>query len=491
MWLLKLNWKSFSLQSFNTQNSRYSPFALFSTIPVGSSPVLQDLCNVISNGIGSLDDLEAGLDQLDASFTSSCVSQIIDTCKSDAPTRRLLRFFLWSSKKLKCKLEDDDFNYAIQVFAEKKDLKAIDILVSDISNEGREMKAQTFSIVAETLVSLGREDDALGLFKNLDKLKCSYDSSTVTAIVNALCSKGHARHAEGVVRHHKDKILGVTAYIYRSLLYGWSKQKNVKESRRILREMKSLGIMPDLFCYNTFLRCLCERNLKSNPSGLVPEALNVMMEMRSNRITPTSISYNILLSTLGRTRRVKESCQILELMKRSGYSPDWVSYYLVARVLYLTGRFGKGNKMVDEMIEKGLVPDQKFYYDLIGVLCGVERVNYALELFERMKRSSLGGYGPVYDVLIPKLCVSGDFEKGRKLWDEATRVGVPLHCTSEVLDPSIIKVFKPTRKNVEVCTISRTPVQEVKTVANGNKKKNKKNKKKKRSAAPSYLETHI
>ena len=483
MWLLKLNWKSFSLQGINAQNPRCIPLALFSTIPPGPSPVLQELCNVVSNGLGSLDDLEASLDRFDASFTSSLVSQIIDSCKNEAPTRRILRFFLWSSKKLKCKLEDDDFNYAIQVFAEKKDLKAIDILVSDLSNEGREMKTQTFGIVAETLVNLGREDDALGLFKNLDKFKCSYDSITVTAIVNALCSKGHARRAEGVVRHHKDKILGVKPCIYRSILYGWSEQKNVKESRRILREMKSVGIMPDLFCYNTFLRCLCEKNLKSNPSGLVPEALNVMMEMRSNRITPTSISYNILLSCLGGTRRVKESCQILKLMKRSGCSPDWVSYYLVARVLYLTGRFGKGNKIVDEMIGEGLVPDRKFYYDLIGILCGVERVNYAHEMFERMKRSSLGGYGPAYDVLIPKLCRSGDFEKGRELWDEANRMGVQLQCSSEVLDPSITKVFKPTRKDDEVCTMSRTLVQEVKAVANGNK--NKKNKNKRKSAAPS------
>lgn len=485
MWLVKSKWKSLALQSVNAQIPRRLPLALFSTMPLGSSPVLQELCNVVSYGIGSLGDLEASLDQFDASLTSSLVCKIIRNCKTEAPSRRLLRFFLWSSKKLKCNLEDDDFNYAIQVFAEKKDLKAVDILISDLCKNGREMKAQTFGIVAETLVSLEREEDAVGLFKNLDKFKCCYDSCTVTAIVNALCSRGHAKRAEGVIRHHNDKILEVKPCIYRNLLYGWSEQKNVKEARRILKEMKSVGIMPDLFCYNTFLRCLCERNLNSNPSGLVPEALNVMMEMRSYRITPTSISYNILLSCLGRTRRVKEACRILDLMKRSACSPDWVSYYLVARVLYLTGRFGKGNKMVDEMIEKGLGPDRKFYYDLIGVLCGVERLNYALEMFERMKRSLLGGHGPVYDVLIPKLCRSGDFEKARELWDEATREGVLLHCSSDVLDPSITKVFKPCRKDEIVCTTPSPVVREAKVVGNRKKKNNKKNKNKWKSAAPS------
>ncbi|XVF11879.1 hypothetical protein REPUB_Repub08aG0065500 [Reevesia pubescens] len=235
------------------------------------------------------------------------------------------------------------------------------------------MESQTFSVVAEMLVKLGREDEALGIFKNLEKFKCPLDSFSLTAIVNALCAKGHVRKAEGVVYHHKDKIAGVEPCIYRSLLYGWSVQENVKEARRVIKEMKSAGVELDLYCYNTFLRCLCGKNVKRNPSGLVPEALNVMMEMR---------------------------------------------------VLYLTGRFGKGNMIVDEMIEQGLTPDHKFYYDLIGILCGVERVNFALELFERMKRSSLGGYGPVYDVLIPKLCSGGDFEKSRELWDEAVATGV-------------------------------------------------------------------
>ncbi|XP_054806503.1 pentatricopeptide repeat-containing protein At5g61370, mitochondrial isoform X2 [Prosopis cineraria] len=397
------------------------------------------------SNFGGLDDLELSLNKFKDSLTSSLVAQTIEDCKHEAQSRRLLRFFLWSSKNLNCNLEDKDYNYALRVFAEKKDHVAMGILIGDLKKEGRVMDAHTFGLVAETLVKLGKEDEALGIFKNLDKHKCPQDEFTVTAIINALCSKGHAKKAEGVVLHHKDEIAGVMPCIYRSLLHGWSVQRNVKEARKVIQQMKLDGAIPDLFCYNTFLRCLCERNLRHNPSGLVPEALNVMMEMRSYKIALTSISYNILLSCLGRARRVKESCRILETMKTSGCAPDWVSYYLVAKVLFLSRRFGKGRAIVDQMISEGLVPNCKFYYSLIGILCGVERVNYALELFETMKRSSLGGYGPVYDALIPKLCRGGRFEKGRELWDEAVRTGMSLQCSEDVLDPSVTQVFKPTR----------------------------------------------
>ncbi|KAL6976532.1 hypothetical protein U1Q18_025323 [Sarracenia purpurea var. burkii] len=444
-----------------------------------------ELCSVVSSGIGGLDELEVSLCKFDIPLTSSLVTQVLDSCKNEAPTRRLLRFFLWSRKNLDAKLEDEDYNCAIRLFSEKEDFRAIDILISDLGKEGRKMETPTFSLVAEILVKLGREEEALGIFKNLGKFKCPQDRVTVTAIVCALCAQGHAKRAEGVVWHHKDKISGAESCIYRNLLYGWSEQQRVKEARRIITEMKSRGVVLDLFCYNTFLRCLCERNLKSNPSGLVPEALNVMMEMRSYQITPTSISYNILISCLGRARRVKESLRILDIMRSSGCSPDWVSYYLVARVLYLTGRFGKGKQIIDKMIEDKLVPEQKFYYDLIGVLCGVERVNYAFELFEQMKKSSLGGYGPVYDLLIPKLCRGGDFEKGRELWEEATNLGITLQCSSEVLNSSVTMVFKPVRKvKEEVNLLGYTPRSRP-GVAKTSKKENKgkKNKKKKQNAS--------
>lgn len=480
---MKSKWRTFVWGGIKTQRSERLCSSLSCTQqPKPVQTILQELCSVVSSMIGGLDELESSLNKLTFPLTSSLVTQVIDSCKHEAPTRRLLRFFLWSRKSLNCSLEDEDYNHSIRVFSEKNDHTAMDILISDLQKEGRVMDTHTFSVVAETLVKLGRENEALGIFKNLENYRCPQDRVTVTAIVSSLCAKGHARRAEGVIWHHKDKISGGEQCIYRNLLCGWTEQENVKEARRIIKEMKSAGFMPDLFCYNTFLRCVCERNLKRNPSGLVPEALNVMMEMRSYNISPTSISYNILLSCLGRTRRVKESCRILETMKKSGCSPDWASYYLVARVLYLTGRYGKGNKIVDEMIGEGLIPDRKFYYDLIGILCGAERVNYALDLFERMKRTSLGGYGPVYDVLIPKLCKGGDFEKGRELWNEAGGMGVALRCSIDVLDPSITEVFKPTAKLEKVPVDSNTTKKRTQVASNTEKAK-RKNKKKKTCAS--------
>ncbi|KAI4303779.1 hypothetical protein MLD38_039373 [Melastoma candidum] len=414
---------------------------------VDSQGEIGDICSVVAAQIGGLDDLELRLDRFGDRLRSSDVSRVIDRCRGEAHDRRLLRFFSWARGKLGCGLGDGDFNHAIRVFAEKKDHVAMGILMSDLTKDGRELDKHTFGVVVDVLVRLGREDEALGIFKNLERFSCPQDSETVVSIVTALCSKGHAKKAEGVLRHHRSKLQDrALACVYKCLLHGWCVKVDPKEARRIIKEMRLSGIMLDIFCFNTFLKCLCEKNLKKNPSGLVPEALNVMMEMRSYNIIPNNISYNVLLSCLGRARRVKESCRVLDLMMKSGCDPDWSSYYLVVRTLYLSGRFGKGNEMVDEMIGRGLLPDHKFYYHLVRVLCGVDRVNHALELFKQMKRSSGGGYGPIYEILIPKLGREGDFTAARELWDEAESMGIALCCSRDLLSPEFTEVFKPTRK---------------------------------------------
>ncbi|XP_017249886.1 pentatricopeptide repeat-containing protein At5g61370, mitochondrial [Daucus carota subsp. sativus] len=472
MFLLKLKWKTSFLRPIIVPKQRQQCVSFYSTIPPAlPSSTFRDLCNVVCNGTGSLDDLELSLSKVNIPLTSSLVTRVLESCKHQAATRRLLRFFLWSRTNLESRLEDGDFNFAIRYFAETKDFTSIDILISDFGKDGRAMETTTFAEVAHTLVKLGREDQALGIFKNLKKFKCTQDSATVTAIVSALCAKGHVERAERVIWHHKDAVSCVKLCIYRNLLYGWCVRGNVKEARRIVKDMNSSGIMPDLYCFNTFLRCICKRSLKSNPSALVPSAFNLMMEMKTYNLEPTVVTYNILLSSLSKCRRVKESIKILDTMKNSGCSPDWFSYYLVARVLYLTGRFGIGKRLVDEMVEVGIVPEGKFYYDLIGVLCGVERPNYALELFELMKKSSLGGYGPIYDLIIPKLCRGGDFIKARELWNEATAMGVDLQVSSDVLDPSVTEVFKPTRKvEDKICTVNHTKSKRILAVLNNLKR---------------------
>nr|UPT48956.1 pentatricopeptide repeat protein AaPPR1186 [Agave angustifolia] len=445
------------------------------------------LVDIVSSGVGGLQEMEDSLDRLGVKVTPSLVTHVITSSSRNggggsSSSRRLLRFFSWCRRNSSEELGDEVFNRAIRAFSEMKDITAVEIAMLDLQKAGRKVDRETFAHVAETLVNLGRPEKAVSLFRDIEEKQrlrwrdAEGDDdvggwSSVTAAVHALCAKGHARKAQGILWHHKDKVkTEAEVQHHRSLiLHGWAVHGNAKEVRRIMEEMKSSGNHPSLASYHDLLRCVCKRNLKFNPSALVPEATNVMTEMRSSGISPTTVSFNILLSCLGKTRRVKEACRIIFSMMQGEEgeeaTPDSVSYYLVIRLLYLTGRFGRGNKLLNRMIEaedKGMMMPRakpRFYHDLIGVLCGTGNVEHALKTFERMKKRCCycqvdedkpinnANLGPTYDMLIAKLCRNGKFDLGRHLWDDANEQGVTLRCSSDLLEPlKAPQVFHPTKK---------------------------------------------
>ncbi|KAJ0969104.1 hypothetical protein J5N97_021981 [Dioscorea zingiberensis] len=443
----------------------------FSKFPVAtllninsSSSSLQTLSSIVIHGVGGLDDMEASLQRLGLPVTPSLFLQFIHSVRNPTITssRRLLRFFSWCRRPennggvASAAFGDDAFNLVIRALAEMKDVTAVRTAVEDLQKEGREMDPQTFDLVVKTLVSSGRPEEAVRLFRRVEEkrelvVRRSADDdewSCGSAVIHALCAKGHARKAMGVLWHHKDKLVHAAPSISRNILHGWCVHENAGEARRILNQMKSGGHPPGLASYNDLLYCICRRNLRFNPSALVPEATDLMTEMRSSGIAPTTVSYNILLSCLSKTRRVKEACGILQSMIQGeagcSCSPDWFTYYLVIRLLYLTGRFNRGNRFVDHMFEVGIMPGVKFYHGLIAVLCGVNKMDYALEMFDKMKQSGVVS-GATYNLLIEKLCRNGEFDTGRRLWDESVERGIALQCSNDLLDPLKTKVFEPVR----------------------------------------------
>lgn len=415
------------------------------------------LHDVVCSGAGSLDEVGSGLDRLNVAVSPALVRRVIDSCSERGDSgRRLLRFLSWCRSKNPGGLGDEAFDRAIGVLARMGDLTAMRIAVCDAEKDGRRMARETFTIVVETLVKAGKEDEAVQLFRGLERQRLLPQGgvgvggegiwSSSLAMVQALCMKGHAREAQGVVWHHKSELSvePMVSIVQHSLLHGWCVQGNAKEARRVLDDIKSSGIPLDLLPFNDFLHCVCHRNLKFNPSALVSEAMDIFTEMRSYGVTPAASSFNILLSCLGRARRVKEAYRILYLMRegKAGCSPDWVSYYLVVRVLYLTGRIIGGIRLVDDMLESGVLPTTKFFHGLIGILCGTEKVDHALDMFKLMKRCELVDIH-TYDLLIEKLCRNGRFEVGKELWDDAKKSGLVLRCSEDLLDPLKTEVFRP------------------------------------------------
>ncbi|KAF0929772.1 hypothetical protein E2562_024460 [Oryza meyeriana var. granulata] len=250
--------------------------------------------DVVCSGAGSLDEVGGMLDRLGVAVSPAMVRRVIDSCSERGDSsRRLLRFLSWCRSKDPWGLGDEALDRAIGALARMGDLTALRIAVGYAEKDGRRMSPETFTVVVETLVKTGKEDEAVRLFRGLERQRllpqCDAGVggegiwSSSLAMVQALCMKGHAREAQGVVWHHKRELLvePMVSIVQRSLLHGWCVHGNAKEARSVLDDIKSSHSPLGLPSFNDYLHCLCHRNLKFNPSALVPEAMDILAEMMS------------------------------------------------------------------------------------------------------------------------------------------------------------------------------------------------------------------
>lgn len=398
------------------------------------------ICRLI-NGGGDLEELEANLNQSGIIPTPPLMEQVIHRCGDEAVCRRILVFFNWCTRQPGCHLSDDFFNTFLDLFARKNDLKAMEMLVADMRREGRQMALKTFAHVTERLVRAGRDKEAVGLFIRLSGLEYQ---RAFTIVVCALCEKGFAERAEKLIKHMK-KNLPLDEIIFNSLIHGWCVKGNSEEARRIMEDMRSHGFRPGLIAYNSLLKCICKTFAEKDPSKLMHEGNDIVVEMQRNEVSPNQFTFNILIAHLCKIRSINCAHKQFRIMEKCGCSPNSVTYVLLIKTMYLTDRLVDGDKMLDRMIEAGFKPDEKTFHSFIAVLCGIERVDHALCVLSRMEGDS-EGKSKLFDLLIGKLCRSGQFDKAQLLWNEAAQKGLTLDSCPDLLDPAKTEVCRPVRK---------------------------------------------
>jgi len=110
--------------------------------------------------------------------------------------------------------------------------------------------------------------------------------------------------------------------IYNSILDGCVKQNLFDKALEIYNDMKELKISPSNVTYSILIK-LFASNRKEE------KALQLLDEMKANNVKPGVIVYTCLIQTCFKSRRFDESIKLFEEMKNSGIKPDHVIFNIV------------------------------------------------------------------------------------------------------------------------------------------------------------------
>merc|ERR1740139_1287645 len=146
---------------------------------------------------------------------------------------------------------------------------------------------------------------------------------------------------------------------------------------KLLEDMASAGVEPDIITYSTFIKGYCAE-------GDVNRAFHILEEMkRDSKFTPDEIMYNSILDGCAKQHRVDDAMKILDEMRSTGVCPSNFTLSILVKLLGHARRLPQAFKMVEELsTQNKFRPNVQVYTCLVQACVLNRRLEKALALHE-------------------------------------------------------------------------------------------------------------
>lgn len=276
------------------------------------------------------------------------------------------------------------------------------------------MTCQTLLIMIRKYSAVHDVAKAINTFYAYKRFKFEITIEDFQDLLSALCHYKNVKDAEYLLFCNKT-VFPLNTKSFNIILNGWCNVVgDLREGKRIWREMKARGIPLDVFSYSSMMSCYSKfGNLKS--------LLKLFDQMKGLDIAPDRKVYNAVIHALAKGKHVKEARNLMKTMQENGISPNAITYNSLIMPLCRTRQLDAARVIFREMIEKGMSPTVRTYHAFFRILRTGE------EVFELLQRMNVTGCQPGHDtyiMLIRKFCRWRQLDNVFKLWTEMRNNGL-------------------------------------------------------------------
>lgn len=244
------------------------------------------------------------------------------------------------------------------------------------------------------------------------KLVLDLDTNYYNALLRTLCQEKSMSDARNVYHSLKHEFQP-NLQTFNILLSGW---KSSDEAEMFFKEMKDLGVKPDIVSYNCLVDVYCK-------GREMEKADRVVKEMRERDIDPDAITYTILIGGLGLVGQPDKAKEILKEMVEYGCYPDAAAYNAAIRNFCIARRIKDAYYLMEEMINKGLSPNPTTYNVFLRTFSWCDDLKASWDLYLRMKRTSCLPNTQSCMFLIKLIKRHEEVEMGLELWNDMVEKG--------------------------------------------------------------------
>ncbi|CAH8387182.1 unnamed protein product [Eruca vesicaria subsp. sativa] len=212
---------------------------------------------------------------------------------------------------------------------------------------------------------------------------------------------------------------------FNTLIRSYADAGLLHESLSLFSTMKEMGVTPSTITFNTLLSIL----LKRGKTGM---ALDLFHEMRATYgVKPDCYTYNVLINGFCKNSMVSEAFRVFRDME---CRPDLVSYNTIIDGLCRAGKVETARNVLKGMVLKDVFPNVVSYTTLVRGYCMKREVDEALVVFREMVVTrGLKPNGVTFNTLIKGLSEAQRFGEIREILGDEGITFAPDGCTFNVL----------------------------------------------------------
>ncbi len=218
-----------------------------------------------------------------------------------------------------------------------------------------------------------------------------------------------------VISTMKNLGMAISEGTYRIILVSHSKEKNFKEIKNTILEMKEDGIKITTMTYNVILSMYFENSLN--------DALVILSQMQQEGILLDQETYNILIRGCAKKNNLDLSQKFFIAMKEAGFTPDIVTYTEMIQLYCLSNKIEDAVQVFEQCVKLELV-DKFVFSTIIIALIRNSRLDKVEQIWAFMIESQITPDLYLYTNYIKYLFAAKQPEKVTSILQEMSRNGV-------------------------------------------------------------------
>ncbi|XP_022855800.1 pentatricopeptide repeat-containing protein At5g15010, mitochondrial [Olea europaea var. sylvestris] len=359
---------------------------------------------------GGVQEKSKNLEKCGVMVTPAIVSNVLSRVRNDWETA--FTFFLWAGKQPDYAHSIREYHSMISILGKFRKFDTASALINDMRAASL-LTPQTLLIMIRKYAAVHDVGKAISTFYALRRFKFEIGMEEFQGLLSALCRYKNVKDAEHLLFCNKSSF-PLNTKSFNIILNGWCNVVgDLREGKRIWREMEERGIMRDVYSYASIMSSYSK-------AGNLNAVFRHFDQMKALEIEPDRKVYNAVIHAFAKGRLVKEARILMKTMEEKGINPDTITYNSLIKPLCKARLFDEAKEVFNELIERGLSPSTRTYHAFFRILRTGEEV---FQLLDRMHMECHPSHD-TYIMLIRKFCRWRQLDNVIKLWTEMSKNGL-------------------------------------------------------------------